>query len=277
MNEYDTTLKLLFQSTKALRQLTGIEVETWSNVELPRVQNPRVDLLGETRDGELAHVEFQSWNDPTMAHRMAEYYLAIYRRLGRYPSQTVIFVGDERLRMQARLESPAMTFHYRLIDIRDLDGGSLIASSELADNIISLLTRAPDSREVTRQILKKIGESKLSERETALRQLLIIAGLRGLEQTVEEEARKVPVLNDILENKVLGREYKRGIAEGKQEGRLEGELTLLRRQLQSRFGAFPSWVEARLAKSSSSDIEIFGTRLLDPKLSLEEVLEVPAT
>jgi predicted transposase/invertase (TIGR01784 family) len=94
LNQCDATLKLLFQQSEggALLQLTGVTVERWLNVELPRAQNPRVDLLGETHEGELVHVEFQSSNDRTMAHRMAEYYLAIYRQLNRYPRQTLIFV-----------------------------------------------------------------------------------------------------------------------------------------------------------------------------------------
>jgi hypothetical protein len=69
LNEYDATLKLLFQgsATGALRELIGVAVERWLNVELPRVQTPRVDLLGETHEGELVHVEFQSSNDSAMA------------------------------------------------------------------------------------------------------------------------------------------------------------------------------------------------------------------
>jgi len=51
-------------------------------------QNHRVDLLRKTGDGELAHVEFQSRNDSPMALRVAKYYLAIYRQLGRCPNQT---------------------------------------------------------------------------------------------------------------------------------------------------------------------------------------------
>ena len=54
-------------------ELTGGPVEKWLNVELPKLQNPRADLLGETADGELVHVELQSGNDSTMALRMAEY------------------------------------------------------------------------------------------------------------------------------------------------------------------------------------------------------------
>jgi hypothetical protein len=139
LNEYDATLKVLFQRSAAgaLRQLTGVAVERWLNVELPRIQSPRVDLLGETREGELVHVEFQSRNDSMMAHRMAEYYLGIYRQLSRHPEQTLVFVGEELLRMPDRLETSTRSFRYRLIDIRELDGEVLINSSNVEDNILS--------------------------------------------------------------------------------------------------------------------------------------------
>jgi len=47
--DYDVSLKLLLQSASAtMRALTGVTVTKWLDVELPRVQNQRVDLLGET-------------------------------------------------------------------------------------------------------------------------------------------------------------------------------------------------------------------------------------
>ena len=48
MNEYDTTLKevLLDSAGLTLRRLTGLEIRSWRNVELPKVTNPRIDLLG---------------------------------------------------------------------------------------------------------------------------------------------------------------------------------------------------------------------------------------
>src|SRR5262249_32412623 len=139
----------------------------------------------------------------------------------------------------------------------------------LAANILSVLTRLPNYSAAIRQILEKIAEREAAERDTALEQFLIIAGLRRLEETIEQEVKKVPVLNDILENKVLGREYRRGIEEGVQQG----ELALLRRQILGRFGTLPEWADARLSDSSASEIEVFGLRLLDPRLTLEEVLE----
>src|SRR5437667_178682 len=98
------------------------------------------------------------------------------------------------------------------------------------------------------------------ERETALGQLIILAGLRQLEETIEQEARKMPILNDLLDNKVLGREFKRG------------ELTVLRRQIEKRFGAIPSWAEERLVGRSAADLEELSVRVLDAQ-SIEDLLK----
>ncbi|HXM42964.1 MAG TPA: hypothetical protein VN924_17050 [Bryobacteraceae bacterium] len=75
MQEYDVALKLLLQGQASLtmRELTGTAVAKWLNVELPRVQNRRLDLLAEAVDGGLVHVELQSGNDAGMPLRMAEY------------------------------------------------------------------------------------------------------------------------------------------------------------------------------------------------------------
>ena len=53
MQAYDVALKLLLQQSARLtmRQLTGAVIEKWLDVELPKVQNPRADILGETVDG----------------------------------------------------------------------------------------------------------------------------------------------------------------------------------------------------------------------------------
>jgi predicted transposase YdaD len=120
-----------------------------------------------------------------------------------------------------------------------------------------------------------LGRYDVPKRNAALRQLIVLSGLRGLEKTVEEEIRKMPILNDIMDHKVLGREYKRGRAEGIQEGRQnaiqEGELRILRRLLEKRFGPIPAWVEERLGGWSAEDLEALSIRLLEAE-SLEELL-----
>ena len=87
MHEYDVAFKLTLQQVDVtLRELIGTSIARWLNVELPEVREGRVDLLGETVTGELIQIEIQSTNHTTMALRMAEYYLGIFRLFGRFPS-----------------------------------------------------------------------------------------------------------------------------------------------------------------------------------------------
>ena len=263
MQEYDVALKLLLRGSAKLtmRELTGTSVETWLDVELSKVvQNTRVDLLGETEGNGLVHLELQSGNDATMPLRMAEYCLGVFRLFGRFPRQVLLYVGEAPLRMESELRGDDVWFRYRAVDIRDLDGDRLLGSQEVGDTVIAILARLRDHKDAVRRILERIAGLVAAERETALGQLLILAGLRHFEETVEREARKMPILNDILDNKVLGREFKRG------------ELTVLRRQIEKRFGAIPSWAEERLAGRSPADLEDLSVRLLDAQ-SLEDLLK----
>ena len=59
-------------------------------------------------------------------------------------------------------------------------------------------------------------------------------------------------------------EFKRGVQ--------EGELTVLRRQIEKRFGALPSWAEERLAGRTTTELEELSIRVLDAQ-NLEELLK----
>jgi hypothetical protein len=83
--------------------------------------------------------------------------------------------------------------------------------------------------------------------------------LRSLEKVVDEEARKMPILNDIRDNKVLGEDYKDGLR------------TALRLQIKERFGTIPPWAEERLSELSWVELEALVTRLLKAN-SLEDGL-----
>jgi hypothetical protein len=51
--DFDVSLKLMFRRSKGVvsRNLFGGPVAEWLNVELPKIQNPRLDLLARGRDG----------------------------------------------------------------------------------------------------------------------------------------------------------------------------------------------------------------------------------
>jgi hypothetical protein len=134
--------------------------------------------------------------------------------------------------------------------------------------------RFPEVASTVRKIVGKIA-NLAAKRVAALSRLLILAGLRRLEETVAREIQGMPVYIDILENKVLGPPYKRGLEEGRREGLEEGmrkgQLTVLRRLIEKRFGAIPSWAEQRLAGRSTVELEDLSVRALDAH-SIEDLL-----
>jgi len=265
MQEYDVALKVLLQSParSTLSELTGMAVAKWLDVELPKVQNLRLDLLGETADDQLIHLELQSGNDSAMALRMAEYCLGVFRLFGRFPRQVLVYVGEAPMRMATKLGGGGFSFEYEAVDVRSLDGDRLIESEEVGDNVIAILAHVRDHKEAVRKIVARLAGLPPAQRATALEQLFILAGLRRLEETVEQEVRKMPVYIDILENKVLGREFKKG------------EVAVLRLLIEKRFGSLPSWAEQRLAGASTEQLEELATRVLDAA-GLEELLGSPS-
>ncbi len=289
MQQFDITLKSLVKDSTGifLQLLTGSRIRSWLNVELPQVRNRRVDQLGETDLGDLVHIELQSANDSQMALRMARYFLTIYEQRGRAPRQIVLYVGQPALSMPDFLALPDFNYRYQIIDVRTLDGDLLLASLNINDNILSILAQLRDSRSAVRQIVSRIATLEEAERQVALTQLMILAGLRSLEQAVTEEVHTMPATINLLENKILGpmilkelekgmekgiqegREKgiqegrEKGIQEGMQQGMQQGRVSVLCRQLEKRFGTLPQTTHDRLAKLSSDELDELSLKVLD--------------
>jgi hypothetical protein len=261
VNQYDTTLKILLQqSVFFLRDLTVLPVKEWLNVELPSVENRRADLLLMTIDDELLQIEFQSSNDQWMALRMAEYALAIYRRLGKFPRQIVIYVGRELVKMESTLHGPFRSFSYELLDMREVSGERLLESPAVGDNIVAILGKLSDPAAAIRRMLARISELPQERRQSALLCANFLAQLRGLAATLKREAEHMPITEDIWDHEVIGPE------------RLQAQIKLLRRMMEERFGQIPTWVDDELAKRNHVEIEKVGVRLMNAN-SLAELFD----
>jgi hypothetical protein len=70
--------------------------------------------------------------------------------------------------MKDRVESPGVSVQFHLVDIRDLDGEKLLASSNIGDNVLAVLTRLSEQPEVVRRILDRIAAGSPDAREQAL-------------------------------------------------------------------------------------------------------------
>jgi len=266
----DSLLKLLIRgaSTEPFRQMHVGPVQQWLNVDLPRIQNRLVDLVGRAADGRLLHIELQSTNDPLMAQRMAEYALAILRALKEYPVQVVVYVGNEKLRMIPELRTLGMAFHYHQVDLRDLDGEPLLESDRFEDNLLSLLSGLGDLARGIRLIVARIKRMKESQRMDALEQLLLTCELRGIESTLTEELKHMPVTHvpDMSKYDFV----RKARQEGRQEGRREGMREFAHTLLEKRFGRLPDSIVKRLAELSDIESQKLASDLLDAR-SLQEL------
>lgn len=77
-----------------------------------------------------------------------------------------------------------------------------------------------------------------ARREVAVRELIILAGLRSLGAITEEETKKMPLLDDIMDHDLLGPAIRRG------------QRSVVVRQIEKRFGVVPG---VGTAKSRSRD------------------------
>ena len=249
-----------------MEDVAGTPIMHWHNIELPKLGQLRADMLGETADGELIHIELQSTNDPLMALRMAEYALHIYRLFGRFPRQVVLYVGRAEMNMTSELVGPQFAFRYKLMDIRSLDSEPLLQSPWIADNIMAILTRLSDEKAAVRRILARVAALEPEAKKVAIAQLLVLSGLRKLESTIRTELETMPIEEDIMDHEIIGPAIRQGMQQGKQEE----SLYLVRRLLEKRFGSLPLAVEQRLVHLPVDQLEDLSLRLLDAG-SLDEL------
>ena len=85
----------------------------------------------------------------------------------------------------------------------------------------------------------------------------------------------MPIYIDIRENQVLGPMYEKAVKEGeikgKLEGEREGELRVLRRLIEKRFGSLPGWAAERLSGQTTAELEELSLHVLDVP-NLEDLL-----
>jgi predicted transposase YdaD len=278
LHDYDTVLKSLLTDSEnsIFERITGARRGRWLNVELPNVTQTRVDLLFETLDvpPRLISMELQSTNDSLLPLRMAEYSLRVFRLHKQFPEQYVLYVGTDPMNMPSALLGANHTCRYEIVDIRNWDAETLANSPFAADSVLAILARSSERRETIRRILQRIAKlGKGPALDAAFSKLLILAGIRKLGEAVQQEARTMPILDDIMDHDVIGPAIRQGIEQGlaqgrhevlqaKEEARHQEALVLLRRQINARFGSISSAHEKQLGKLPLLELEDLGVRLL---------------
>lgn len=273
MHQFDSVLKdvVLASATSLPGRITGSNVAEWLNVEMPKVNANRLDLVGWLEDRRLFHGELQSTNDPEMIYRMLEAAQYLGRYYGVLPVQAVIYVGDARLRMSDRLQSGQLRYRIKIVDMRSYRSGDLLASPLWGDQLLAILAKHGDRRGTIRAILKKVAEMPKHRRADALAKLMVLAGLRKAEPVVKEESKQVPVHIDPMENAVLREWYFEAEAKGMEKGMEQASRTTLTQMLERRFGKLPRPAHAKIERMSSEELQKALMRILDAD-NLDDVL-----
>lgn len=255
MHEYDVALKRILTrpGSALLTALTGSSSLEWLNVEAPLVRNLRVDLLGKSADGELIHIELQSRNEKDFPLRMGEYSFGVALRHGSIPRQVALYVGADPLRMSNEVAGSDWIYRFRLVDIRDVDGENLLASDNPGDNVIAILTKFGNEPDAVRRVLRRIADGPHEDRNEAVAELSILAGLRNLGGEIEREARKMPIQEDIRDHDYFGPLIR------------QGQVKLLLSQMERRFGDIPVQIRKRLDGLTPDQIDAVALRLLDAR------------
>jgi hypothetical protein len=170
-----------------------------------------------------------------------------------------------------------MDFRFEVVNLREFDAEPLLASPDWADNALALLARGEREKALV-TVVARLRALRLEDQTWAASTLLLLSGILGIEQTVNERLKEVGMIN-VMENKVLGpmlqqqfeQAERKGRSEGLQQGLLEGTVNLLQEQLTEKFGSLPGWAVQRLHAASAEELHAWAKRVLR-STTLEDTL-----
>jgi hypothetical protein len=235
----------------------GTGIEAFLNVELPKVQERRADLVLSLKDETILHIEFQSHNDRDMPYREGIYCLLLGQKYRRRVRQVVLYVGQAKMRMKDGLDLRDTKVAYRLMDIREMEAEALLQSGRPGDFALAVLARG--GGEKLSEIVRRASMVTGPERSRVLAQLGILSGLRGLSGRLTMELQNMGISVDIAKNEFL------------QEVRKRAKTEMLLNLLDAKFGPLPQWATDRLDRGSPSQIERWAKKVLTAN-TLEGVL-----
>lgn len=257
-HQYDYTLKELFKNIPSmfLKLLTGFEEGKFLDIQFPDIKQRQPDLLIELPDGKIFHLEIQSKRDASMRLRMLEYYFLIYKEHKKEPEQLLLYVGDRQLKIKNEIKLVNLAYRYRVLDIKEIDCLTLLESDKPEDIVLAILCKTDNPEKTIKKILERLSVLSGKARKDYILKLLYLAGLRKLDDLVEEEVKKMPITIDVKEH-VL---FKEGLREGIKEGLKEG-LKEARKEdivnLYSRLNLLPE----KIAEALNLDIHFVKTVL----------------
>jgi hypothetical protein len=184
-----------------------------------------------------------------MPYREGIYCLLLGKKYRRRIRQAVIYLGEAKMRMQDKLDLGQTKVAYTLIDIRDINAATLMASGRPADLPLAMLARG--GPEQLAEILKRAASLKDSERDKVIAEMAQLSGLRRLQGTPIMELDRMTSAIDIFRRipKVQAL-----IQSARLEASHTARVQMLREQLKAKFRALPKWADEKLESATPLQI-----------------------
>ncbi len=157
-----------------------------------RKPNVLKKIVDDTGRNFVLQIEFQVADEPMMVYRMAEYYIMLERKYGLPIEQYVIYLGATRPLMNTQINSPWLSFKFRLIAFADLDYRIFLRSKNPEEVVLSILANfSNDGPTVAlERIVHRIEETTIGDfpLRKYFNQLRVLAQLRNLGNQLTELA-----------------------------------------------------------------------------------------
>lgn len=227
-----------------------------TELSLEPIRADSVTLL--QTSNQILHLEFQTLpqSDPPMPLRMLDYWVRLHRQY-RCPIEQVIIFLKYTTSELAFVEqfTAANTWHrYRVIRIWEQDPEPLLADSALLP--LAALARTNSPQRLLEQVAAQVANIESATQQRNVSSCVqLLAGLRFEKDLIRQLFRE-----EIMRESVI---YQDIIQKGLQQGRQEGELAVILRQLTRRIGTVEPEMQQRLRQLSTTQLEDLAEALLD--------------
>ena len=176
----------------------------------------------------------------------------------RYPAERKVEVYAAAVRGLLELE-PDPDRRAKYVDFIDIYAG-------LTDNERERYRESyPEESNVMRGMVQQARDEGIEQGRIEMRGVVQQARDEGIEQGRIEMRGVVQQARDEGIEQGLERGMEQGLERGIEQGRVEGERTVLERQLRRRFGPLSPVVAERLREASAADLETWAENLLDAR------------
>jgi len=249
----------------------------------------RVTELSGSESWIYIHVEVQGTRQTEFSKRMFVYNYRIFDRYEKPVASLAVLADQHKHWKQTsygyNVLGCRLTLDFPVAKLTDYDEklDELFAS----DNAFGLITAAHILTRQTRKKHQERYEAKLRlikilyqrhwDKQRVINLLTVVDWLMTLPAWLDTKVwQEIETIEKHKNMKYITSIERIGIAKGREEGRVEGESKLLKRQLERRFGALPAWAIELLSNANEPSLEAWGEAILTAQ-TLEAVFNSEAS